>query len=79
MDYCSITFKDPKLWDLRYIPYYGKCRSYIINRISLDSRIHEFRAQELGSNLGPPSNIHNQGYCILGVLIKRILLFRVLY
>ena len=26
--------KDPKLWDLWYIPYYGSCRIYIINRIS---------------------------------------------
>ena len=24
--------KDPKLWELRYLPYYGLCRMYIINR-----------------------------------------------
>ena len=24
--------KDPKLWELWYIPYYGSCRIYIINR-----------------------------------------------
>ena len=23
--------KDPKLWELGYIPYYGSCRMYIIN------------------------------------------------
>ena len=23
--------KDPKLWELWYIPYYGSCRIYIIN------------------------------------------------
>ena len=26
--------KDPKLWELWYIPYYGKCRIHIINRMS---------------------------------------------
>ena len=25
--------KDPKLWDLWYIPYYGSCRILSINRI----------------------------------------------
>ena len=25
-------FKDPKLLELWYIPYYGLCRMYIINR-----------------------------------------------
>ena len=24
--------KDPKLWELRYIPYYGSCRILSINR-----------------------------------------------
>ena len=24
--------KDPKLWELWYIPYHGKCRAYIISR-----------------------------------------------
>ena len=24
--------KDPKLWEFWYIPYYGSCRIYIINR-----------------------------------------------
>ena len=24
--------QDPKLWELWYIPYYGQCRIYIINR-----------------------------------------------
>ena len=28
--------KDPKLWELWYIPYYGKCRIYIINRIAYE-------------------------------------------
>ena len=26
--------KDPELWELWYIPYYGICRIYIINRES---------------------------------------------
>ena len=25
--------KDPKLWEIRYIPRYGSCRIYIISRI----------------------------------------------
>ena len=29
--------KDPKLWELGYIPYYGSCRILSINRKSLDS------------------------------------------
>ena len=24
--------KDPKLWELWYVPHYGSCRIYIINR-----------------------------------------------
>ena len=26
--------KDPKLWELWYIPYYGLCRIYVINRMA---------------------------------------------
>ena len=26
--------KDPKLWELWYVPYYGQCRISIINRMS---------------------------------------------
>ena len=28
--------KDPKLWEFCYIPYYGKCRIYIISRITMN-------------------------------------------
>ena len=31
------TLKDPKLWELWYIPYYGQCRIYIINSSSTAS------------------------------------------
>ena len=29
--------KDPKLWELRYIPYYGSCRILSINRRDPDA------------------------------------------
>ena len=35
--------KDPKLWELWYIPYYGSCRILSINRMSHD---HPSRPQE---------------------------------
>ena len=31
--------KDPKLWELRYIPYFGSCRILTINRRSLGFRV----------------------------------------
>ena len=32
MDKILHYLKDPKLWELRYIPYYGSCRILSINR-----------------------------------------------
>ena len=28
----ALPHKDPKLWEVWYVPYYGLCRIYIINR-----------------------------------------------
>ena len=33
----SLPYKDPRLWELWHIPYYGSCRISIINS-STDSR-----------------------------------------
>ena len=33
MDKILHYLKDPKLWGLRYIPYYGSCRILSINHI----------------------------------------------
>ena len=38
MDKILHYLKDPKLWELRYIPYYGSCRILSINR-SVEARI----------------------------------------
>ena len=27
--------RDPRLWEVWYIPHYGECRIYVINRISM--------------------------------------------
>ena len=35
MDKILHDLKDPKLWELWYIPYYGSCRILSINRISI--------------------------------------------
>ena len=32
MIYILHYLNDPRLWELWYIPYYGDCRIYIINR-----------------------------------------------
>ena len=29
----ALPYKDPKQWELWYIPNYGQCRIYIINRL----------------------------------------------
>ena len=39
--------KDPKLWELWYIPYYGSCRILSINRTIM----------ELGTKLGGPFDL----------------------
>ena len=35
--------KDPKLWELWYIPYYGSCRILSINRMKVPARDLRFR------------------------------------
>ena len=38
MDKILHYLKDPKLWELRYIPYYGSCRILSINRSTSPQR-----------------------------------------
>ena len=33
--------KDPKLWELWYIPYYGSCRILSINRRTLEGTLNQ--------------------------------------
>ena len=44
--------KDPKLWELWYIPYYGSCRIYIINSMIWSSR--SWRERLPSSHFGTP-------------------------
>ena len=39
--------KDPKLWKLWYVPYYGKCRIYIINRSEATARMAIVKVRKL--------------------------------
>ena len=42
MIYILHYLKDPKLWELWFIPYYGKCRICIINRIGEPRNLRSF-------------------------------------
>ena len=56
--------KDPKLWELWYIPYYGSCRILSINRIKDSIKLRNTTEWRLGSmfkaNSGFPSGSGRQ-------------------
>ena len=39
---------DPRLWEIRYLPYYGYCRIYIINLIGSFWFVFSLRVYYLG-------------------------------
>ena len=50
MDKILHYFKDPKLWELRYIPYSGSCRILSINRITGTQSPIPFEPGSLGTS-----------------------------
>ena len=53
--------KDPKLWELWYIPYYGSCRILSINHMGSCLHIH------------PHARTHSRIHCsIMGILHMRV-------
>ena len=44
--------KDPKLWELWYIPYYGSCRILSINRMAYLENLECGRCGEFRESLG---------------------------
>ena len=60
--------QDPKLWELWYLPYYGQCRIYIINR-SITATITRISNDE----------DYQDDYSNVGALIIRIGYWGILY
>ena len=50
--------KDPKLWELGYIPYYGSCRVYIINRMNTATDTLLVMSGEIPNTSTPMLSVH---------------------
>ena len=64
MDKILHYLKDPKLWELWYIPYYGSCRILSINRRALKYVFLGFvECRVLGSSVG----VVGLGFMVFGL------------